>query len=82
MTPETQTETPPSVVAGLQQREDTARQIGVCERTVHRWEQQGLPVIKIGKLRLHDPVAVREWLLRQQVRDTPPRGRGRPRNAA
>jgi len=51
------------VADGLQTREETAAQLGVAVRTICRWEQDdGLPVISIGKLRLHDPAAIRAWI--------------------
>jgi phage terminase Nu1 subunit (DNA packaging protein) len=78
----TQSETTTSVVAGLQSREETARQLGVHTKTISRWEDDGLPVIKVGKLRLHDPAEVRRWILTHQSRPEAPRGRGRPRKAA
>jgi len=73
-----------AVTAGLQTRERTAAQLGVSVRTVHRWElAENLPVISVGKLRLHDPAAVRAWLLgRQTKRPEPARGPGRPRKRA
>lgn len=85
MTIETDTITTSSVIAGLQSRKLTASQLGVHERTIARWEDQGLPVIKVGQLRLHDPAAVRSWLLGHQKdqrwNEAPPR-RGRPRKLA
>jgi hypothetical protein len=54
----------------------------VHERTLMRWEGEGLPVIRVGKMRLHDPAAVRGWIVSHQSREEAPRGRGRPRKAA
>lgn len=72
------------VAAGLQTRDRTAAELGVSERTVIRWEQsEGLPVIAVGKLRLHDPAAVREWLRGRGMKKRPePVRRGRPRKHA
>jgi hypothetical protein len=83
MTIETDTITTSSVIAGLQSRKLTASQLGVHERTIARWEGQGLPVIKV--LRLHDPAAVRSWLLghqKDQRWNEAPTRRGRPRKLA
>jgi hypothetical protein len=42
-----------------------------------------MPVIKIGALRLYNPVAVREWLLAHERRhEEPKRGRPATRRAA
>ena len=42
-----------------------------------------MPVICLGKQRLHNPESVREWLLRQERRhDEPRRGRPQSRRAA
>ena len=71
-----------SVIAGLVSRAKLALQLDVNQRTLMRWEHEGLPVIRVGKLRLHDPAAVRNWIISHQSRkDEPPR-RGRPRKIA
>jgi hypothetical protein len=71
------------VAAGLQPRARTAAQLGVSVRTLVRWEQaEGLPVIAVGRLRLHDPCLVHAWLTRKTRKPEPPRGRGRPRKRA
>lgn len=83
MTEETQSEynrrqTPP-VTAGWADRSGIARELQVGERTVIRYEEQGMPVIRVGKKRWYDRDAVRAWLLSHQVNQREPNGRGRPR---
>lgn len=76
-----QTETP-AILAGLSAREQTAAAFGVHPRTLIRWEHAGLPVIKLGKQRLHRIESVRAWLLAREASagSEPPR-RGRPPKA-
>jgi hypothetical protein len=54
------------------------------KRSWTRAESRGLPVIRCGRLRLYDPVAVNEWLRqqsnRQRFHNDPARRRGRSRN--
>lgn len=65
-----------TIMEGLQGREQTALELGRSLRTIARWERMGMPVIRVGTLRLHDPVSVREWLRAQeQKQDAPRRGR-------
>lgn len=67
-----------AITAGLQTRDATAVEFGRSERTIQRWERMGLPVIRVGTVRMHDPAAVRDWLRSQQQRqDVPRRGRGK-----
>lgn len=64
-----------AITQGLQSREQTALQLGRSVRTIARWERMGLPVIRVGTLRLHDPISVREWLRsRERCYDAPRRG--------
>lgn len=66
------------ITEGLQSRAATAAEFGRSERTIQRWERTGLPVIRVGTVRMHDPAAVREWLRTQQRQQDVPQ-RGRPR---
>ncbi len=66
-----------SITAGLLTRPEAASEMGCSERTIIRREQAGMPVIKIGMLRLYNPAAVRDWLLGHEHRHDIPR-RGRP----
>lgn len=59
----------PGIMAGLVERKRLLAEAGVSERTVLRWERAGLPCIRVGMLRLYDPVKVREWLLSHECRD-------------
>lgn len=63
------------ILAGLHTRDETATEIGCSVRTILRWERQGLPVIRVGARRWHDPEAVRIWLLSHERRHEAP-GRG------
>jgi hypothetical protein len=67
-----------NVLDGLLRRDEIAKQLDCVERTIIRYERMGMPFIAVGKLRLYDPTAVREWLLSQTRRPSVPR-RGRPR---
>jgi hypothetical protein len=66
-----------NVLDGLLRRVEIAQQLDCNERTVIRYERQGMPFIAVGKMRLYHPVAVREWLISQTRRPSVPR-RGRP----
>lgn len=66
-----------AVTQGLQSREQTALQLGRSVRTIARWERMGLPVIRVGTLRLHDTSSIREWLRSRERRHDAPR-RGHP----
>jgi hypothetical protein len=69
------------VTAGLVDRKVLAQNIlpgrPVSERTVIRWEHAGLPVIKLGMIRMYDLAKVRTWLLTHERRHNVPK-RGRP----
>ena len=81
---ETQTEqTAASITAGLATRQQLATDLHCSERTIIRREHQGMPVIKLGMLRLYNPAAVRGWLLTHERRhDAPKRGRPATKHAA
>ena len=65
---ESRTSTAPAgILSGLCPRKETAAAFGVVERTVIRWEAAGLPVIKLGKQRLHKVESVRAWLLAREA---------------
>jgi hypothetical protein len=54
--------------------------MGWSIRTLGRNIAAGLPHYRIGRRRLFDIVAVRHWVgSRQEAKNSPPRGRGRPR---
>lgn len=75
---ETVTHPPPD---GLKTRAQIAEEWGCCEHTIRKWEQAGLPVIKVGKFRYYRPEAVRAWVLSHEQSPQEPR-RGRPRKLA
>lgn len=81
MQTQTQTPEPASPIAGLLTRDQLAQQLGIVPRTVWAWERAGLPCIRVSRLRLYDPAAVRSWMTaigtRQEVRKP-----GRPRKLA
>ena len=63
-----------SILLGLQTRADTAAELGVSVRTLSRWERFGMPTIRVGAQRWHDPASVRAWLLaRERRHDISPR---------
>ena len=65
-----------SITAGFATREQLARDLHCSERTIIRREHQGMPVIKLGSLRLYNPEAVRAWIMTHERRhDVPKRGR-------
>ena len=65
-----------SITAGLATREQLATDLRCSERTIIRREHQGMPVIKLGMLRLYNPEAVRAWIMTHERRhDIPKRGR-------
>jgi hypothetical protein len=66
-----------SIIAGLLNRAQIAAELDCSERTILRFEQAGLPVIRLGMLRLYDPVAGRQWLMTRECKHTAPK-RGRP----
>lgn len=70
---------------GLMRREALCQELDVTPRTIRRFEVRGMPFVKVGNLRLYDPMAVRVWILSHQERATycgPARRPGRPRRVA
>jgi len=61
---------PPGLFHGLLTRRMLAEAFGVSARTIRRYEQRGLPVSRLGGLRLYDVVRVNGW-----VRDILPAAR-------
>jgi hypothetical protein len=53
--------------------------LGVGDQALDRYVHQGMPYIKLGRKRLFDIAAVNIWLRSRPQKNTPPRGRGRPR---
>jgi len=51
-----------SVVSGLLSRPQLATDLKCNDRTIIRYEEQGLPVIRLGALRFYDPAAVLAWM--------------------
>lgn len=69
------------LLGGLADRPRICKALGVSARTVRRCEIKGMPVVKIGLLRLYDPIAVRDWILSNTERAAycePSRKPGRP----
>jgi hypothetical protein len=50
-----------------------ARQDGIAERTLNRYDGQGAPFIMIGGVKYRPERAYREWLAGRVVRRNPPR---------
>ncbi len=70
-----------SITAGLLTREEIAAALSCSERTVIRREHAGMPVIKLGMLRLYSPENCRAWLMTHEHRHDAPK-RGRPAKRA
>jgi hypothetical protein len=70
-----------SITAGLRTRTDLAGDLNCSERTIIRHEHAGMPVIRLGMLRLYNPATVRAWLIARERRYEEPK-RGRPKRAA
>jgi hypothetical protein len=71
-----------SITAGLATRQQLAAELHCSERTIIRREHQGMPVIRLGTLRLYNPEAVRAWIMaHEHRRDAPKRGRPAKRAA-
>ncbi len=81
MLPDTVTQSPPNILAGLIPDEECARQLHCSIRTLDRYRAAGMPTIILGKKVLFDPSAVREWVLSHQRRHDAPK-RGRPTKRA
>ena len=82
MTPFVATDNPAaSITAGLIDRKQLATEWRCGERTVIRRERAGMPVIRLGMLRLYDPAKVRAWVLEHEHRPSAPK-RGRPARKA
>jgi hypothetical protein len=50
------TDRPPSVIAGLMKLDDLGPDIGKGRRAVARYVNRGLPIIKIGRTPYVDPI--------------------------
>jgi hypothetical protein len=72
--------TQPGLLAGYSTREQLARKVNRTVHTIRKWEQQGLPVIKRGNLRLYNNEIARKFIL-GELTGTEPRRPGRPRSA-
>ena len=56
-------ETSAGVLTGMVTRAELRAELARCtDRTILRYERQGLPVFRRGRLRLYDVEAVRAWL--------------------
>lgn len=61
------------ITAGLLTRAQLAIDLHCSGRTIIRRERAGMPVIRLGMMRMYNPTAVREWLLTHEHRhDVPP----------
>ena len=69
-----------SAMEGFVSRAELAspKHLRCSERTIIRYERQGMPVIVLGHRRLYDPVRVRDWIAGLYRAPEPPK-RGRPR---
>jgi hypothetical protein len=53
--------------------------LDISSATLSRYIAQGLPYCRLGRRRLFDIEATREWILSHQIKNAPARRRGRPR---
>jgi phage terminase Nu1 subunit (DNA packaging protein) len=67
------------ILDGLDKRAQLAHALGVTQRTVIRYEQQGLPVIRRGRMRLYDRAKAAAWLRGEMPQPEVRRGRPRTR---
>ncbi len=72
---------PSTILAGLIDEEECARQLKCSVRTAARYRAAGMPFIPLGKKVLFDLNAVREWVMSHQRRHGVPK-RGRPNKQA
>ena len=74
----------PALLEGLLTEDQIKSALGGCgERTLRRRENEGLPVIIIGRTRFYPEEKCRAWLLsRTREQAAPRRGRPRKLNAA
>jgi hypothetical protein len=70
-----------SITAGLLNRPQIAAEFRCSERTIIRREHAGMPVIRLGMLRLYNPASCRAWLMTHEHRHDAPK-RGRPAKRA
>jgi hypothetical protein len=66
---------------GLMTREQLGKATNRCDETIRRWEKRGLPVYRLGNLRLYDPEKIAAFL-RGDLELPTPGGPGRPRKTA
>jgi hypothetical protein len=57
-----------NVLDGVVDRPELARQLRCSARTIIRYEDAGLPVLRIGKRRFYDVDKVRAWVLNGGIR--------------
>jgi hypothetical protein len=67
----------PELLENYLDRGSLARQLGVSERTIHRYENQpdGLPSLLIGGRRMYKLDSIRAWLERRERHPNPSRSR-------
>jgi hypothetical protein len=69
-----------TVLAGHLERALASKAVNRSQRTLIRWEKQGLPVVRCGNLRLYNIEKLRAFVLGEVVAPTP-RKPGRPRKS-
>jgi hypothetical protein len=47
-------------------REHLAADLGVCMRTIYRYEQDGLPYMRIGHRRYYNKAKALDWLINRE----------------
>jgi hypothetical protein len=73
--------TPELPAPELDTRKQGAARANVSLRTFIRLEEQGMPFIKIGRIKRYDPAKYLPWIRGERPGPQPPR-RGRPRKRA
>ena len=55
------------LLEGYLNRDDLAADLNVCQRTLARYETQGLPYIVVGHRRYYNKLRAMEWLIAREV---------------
>ena len=71
---------PPRAFTGFTAPSQFANDLGISVATLAKWIRRGLPIVRIGKVRLIEPERARAWVLQHRVGGGEP-GR-KPRHAA
>ena len=57
--------------ASFATRDQIAHELGITPRTLQRWQnEEGLPVIKVGRFRRYSRASVAAWMISREQRST------------